>query len=404
MPLRLLLTSAFGLFLAGAATAQSVYLNDLSIKGSGNEDQLCVGDDCADDEIYAADKVKIRLKDENTALEFYDVNGTDWIVETNQGASDNLRISNETDGRTPVVIHQAAASNTLFVSSEPATPRPRIGLGTSLPEGTVHVVSQQGVGVILEDTALNQKWTTLVDLAGYTLLDDIAATSPFRIAAGAPSSALQISSDGNIGAGTSLPGVGLHVSKSNGTGAILIEETSPGTLGQMTLRNNGITFFRLEDTSIAAGDNTGRAWNFQNQAGTFRITTAPGGPGEIEMIMTPAGDMTIKGQLTTGGGTCGGGCDAVFRDDYDLPTIAEHAAEMFALGHLPNVGPTVENAPINVSDKLGRMLNALEYAHIYIAQQQEVIDAQQRAIDDMKTAHAREIAALADRLTALEMQ
>ena len=195
--------------------------------------------------------------------------------------------------------------------------------------------------------------------------------------------------------GTAIPTTGLHMRKADGTGAILVEETSAGTLGQMTLRNNGITFFTLEDTSIAAGDNTGRAWNFQNQAGTFRVTTAPGGPGEIEMILTPAGDMTIKGSLTTGGGTCGGGCDAVFSADYDLPTIAEHQAQMWAAGHLPNVGPTVENAPINVSDKLGRMLNELEHAHIYIGQLHDRLSENETEKADLRAIIADQNARLA---------
>jgi len=72
--------------------------------------------------------------------------------------------------------------------------------------------------------------------------------------------------------------------------------------------------------------------------------------------------------VTTGGPTCGGGCDAVFDADYDLPTIEEHAEAMFANKHLPEIGPTIPLAPINLSEQYGRMLNELEKAHIYIAQ------------------------------------
>jgi hypothetical protein len=32
------------------------------------------------------------------------------------------------------------------------------------------------------------------------------------------------------------------------------------------------------------------------------------------------------------------------------------------------VGPTPEGAPFDVTDKLGRMLNELEHAHLYIAE------------------------------------
>ncbi|MFC6584056.1 hypothetical protein [Sulfitobacter aestuariivivens] len=210
--------------------------------------------------------------------------------------------------------------------------------------------------------------------------DVIAGSLPLRIFPGASTGSFTLRSDGSVGLGTENPTTALHLRRSDNTAALLIEETGAGTLGQMTLRNNGITFFSLEDTSIADAPNSGRAWNFQNQAGTFRVTTAPGGPGDIEMILTPDGDMTIEGELTTAGGTCGGGCDAVFSEDYDLPSIAEHAEAMFTLGHLPNVGPTIENTPINVSDKLGRMLNELEHAHIYIAEQENRIAAQEDRI------------------------
>ncbi|MDQ2090268.1 hypothetical protein, partial [Marimonas arenosa] len=83
----------------------------------------------------------------------------------------------------------------------------------------------------------------------------------------------------------------------------------------------------------------------------------------------------------------------VFSDDYDLPSIAEHTERMFAMGHLPNVGPTIENQPINLTDKVGRMLNELEHAHIFIAQQ-----------DDKLTVQGQEIARQNDRIARQEAQ
>ena len=106
--------------------------------------------------------------------------------------------------------------------------------------------------------------------------------------------------------------------------------------------------------------------------------------------------MILLGSLTTGGTTCGGGCDRVFADDYDLPSIEDHAEAMFALGHLPNVGPTLEGAPINVSDKVGRMLNELEHAHIYIAD----LSAENRALRAELAQVRRETRARLDRLEA----
>jgi uncharacterized coiled-coil protein SlyX len=79
----------------------------------------------------------------------------------------------------------------------------------------------------------------------------------------------------------------------------------------------------------------------------------------------------------------------VFSQDYDLPSIAEHAEAMWSLGHLPNVGPTPENTPINVSDKLGRMLNELEHAHIYIAEQNKTIARHEDMIAKQNARFAR---------------
>ena len=94
--------------------------------------------------------------------------------------------------------------------------------------------------------------------------------------------------------------------------------------------------------------------------------------GSNVFIMSNNGDLAITGELTTAG-SCAAGCDRVFDADYDLPSIAEHQSAMWKNGYLPNVGPTAENAPFNVSDKMGRMLNELEHAHIFIGQQEKRI-------------------------------
>jgi hypothetical protein len=91
---------------------------------------------------------------------------------------------------------------------------------------------------------------------------------------------------------------------------------------------------------------------------------------EVRGELMVEGNVDVTGTLTTGGPTCGGGCDAVFGADYDLPSIEEHAAAMFANSYLPEIGPTVPHAPVNLSEQYGRVINELEKAHIYIAQQE----------------------------------
>lgn len=78
------------------------------------------------------------------------------------------------------------------------------------------------------------------------------------------------------------------------------------------------------------------------------------------------GDVEIAGSLTTGGAVCGDGCDLVFDPSYQLESIEEHAAQMWEDRYLGAVGPTRENAPFNLTEKTGGILNELEKAHIYI--------------------------------------
>ena len=47
------------------------------------------------------------------------------------------------------------------------------------------------------------------------------------------------------------------------------------------------------------------------------------------------------------------GCDAVFDAGFERLSVTDHAALMWENGHLPSVGPTLPNAPMNVSEKMG---------------------------------------------------
>ena len=112
------------------------------------------------------------------------------------------------------------------------------------------------------------------------------------------------------------------------------------------------------------------------------------------------GDAIVFGTLTTGGTTCGGGCDRVFTDHSIIPA-AEYAAQMWQQGHLPHVGPTVEGAPLNVSEKLGGLLNAVEHAHVFIDTQRgqiETLTAEKSALETRLARLEGEMAALAARL------
>lgn len=121
-------------------------------------------------------------------------------------------------------------------------------------------------------------------------------------------------------------------------------------------------------------------------------------PGVTEMLMTSAGNLTITGQLVTGGPSCSSGCDRVFDPDYELLSISDHADKMWTNKHLPAIGPTEPSKPVNISDQFGNMLNELETAHIYIAQQHESIEQ----LSDEKETLRLKVNDLESRLTDLE--
>ncbi|WP_157705865.1 tail fiber domain-containing protein [Roseovarius faecimaris] len=288
-----------GFTLSSSARADQVIADDLIVSDS-SIGRICVGGDCANGESFptSIDGV-IKMSANRNIIDFIDTSGStfpdrDWRIQANENeGAEAFFIQDLTRNSTPFYIIGGAPTNAVFIAQNG-----NIGMGTTLPEGDLHVLGALP-RFYLEATS-GQKWNMNIGSFGFVLNDSASApqNDVLLIENGTPRYALTMRSSGNVGLGTFSPSSGLHLLRDNGKGAILIEETSAGTLGQMTLRNNGITFFTLEDTSIADVDNSGRKWNFQNQNGTFRVTTAPGGPGEIEMILTPAGDMTIEGALT----------------------------------------------------------------------------------------------------------
>jgi hypothetical protein len=111
-----------------------------------------------------------------------------------------------------------------------------------------------------------------------------------------------------------------------------------------------------------------------NNGNTWRISAGnrfvlKNNAGTTVSQLDASGNLLINGQITTVGGSCGGGCDMTFVEpEKRVKSIEEHAKLMWENSHLPAVGPTVENQPINLSEKTGGMLHELEVAHIYIEQ------------------------------------
>jgi uncharacterized coiled-coil protein SlyX len=318
-----------------------------------------------------------------------------------------------------------------------------IGLGTTIPQARLHVQTTLSEGIRIN--RLNaaggpQAWESLVNGPGeYGIIDVNTGRAPFLMAPGALSSALflgqnsavingflqdynfEVSSQTasaplifadagtkHVGIGTATPTAPLHILRNDGTAGLLIEDTgnANGNLSMMQLTNRSGRA-RMQFTSVGNASQTGD-WSISSGL-TFVLQERL--EGKNVFVMDNAGNLAITGELTTAG-SCAAGCDRVFDADYALPSIADHQAAMWKNGYLPNVGPTAEDAPFNVSDKMGRMLNELEHAHIFIGQQEKRIAVQEseiEALDEQVASLAaknalrdRQIDDLLARLVALE--
>ncbi len=361
------------------AMADVVHLDDVIIDGS-----LCVGFDCVNGESFGFDT--IRLKENNLRIKFDDTSAAagfpnrDWQITVNDSASggaNKFSIEDITGGRTPFTIEGNAPSHSLFVDDAG-----RVGLGTSTPVVELQIVDGDTPTLRLQQDGSSgfapQTWDVAGNETNFFVRDVTnGSTLPLRIRPGAPSSSIFIDTDGDVGIATSTPSNTLHVRRSNGTAKLRVEEAT-GTNGArdlLLLENTGNPAMVLKNNNnnnewtVAAGNN-------------FLVTHRTS--GVTAMTVGPTGDVTIPGSITTGGGTCGGGCDLVFADEGAVPNIEEHARQMWEKKHLPNVGPTIENQPFNLTDKTGRILNELEIAHIYIAQLHERIVSLESKIETQR--------------------
>ena len=390
--------AATGLCLAATlpATGEQVISDTLIVSGP-----LCAGAGCAAGEIFTGGTVKI--KQNAVRLHFDDASAiaqTDWQIEINDGSQTGpsyFAINDLDAGTTPFAIDAGAPSSAFRIDNQGW-----IGIGTAFPEEEVHILGDRYPGILFEATNLEgvpfHRWLLDGGFGSFSVIDttETAWTYPFYIYTGTESHALGtrddavfvgtpypkaklhvdldpddatypyafVVGDGDIGA--DIPSAMAQIMSGLGNAQLRIEEnvsvTNPRTL--LNLTNNG------RPEIIMANTATNGEWSFG--AGTdffLKVGTVGSVSGEKAKVFTVKnnGDAIVFGTLTTGGTTCGTGCDRVFDTDYELPTIADHAARMKTLGHLPNVGPTVEGQPFNLTRKVGGILNELEHAHLYIA-------------------------------------
>lgn len=335
-------------------------LDDLIVQGSA-----CVGLDCNNGESFGFDTIKV--KENNVRIKFEDTSTTasfpsnDWQLTANDssnGGQNKFSIDDVSGGRTPFTVEAGSPSHALYVDSGG-----RIGLGTSNPVVGIHHVDGNTPTLRLEQDGSSgftpQIWDVAGNEAGFFVRDATNGSNlSFRIRPGAPTSAIDVAADGDIGLSTASPASALHISR-------------PDSNFGIRLTNQG----------------SGESWVLQhNQTGD---ATAPNGlsltragTGSREMSLDQDGNVTFRGNVTACSDTtlCSPTDtfpDYVFKPGYDLMPLSELATYIADNGHLPNV-PNVEEVAangLNMTELQMKILEKVEELTLYTLEQEQTIKA-----------------------------
>jgi len=183
--------------------ADLVVADDLIVDGSE-----CVGTDCVVNESFGFDT--LRLKQNNTRITFDDTSDPNggfpwhsWTLLANdsfQYAQNKFSIQDITAGTTPFTILGGAPNDSIFVDSSG-----HVGLHTSTPALDIHIVNGDTPAIRLQQSGgyyVPQTW----DIAGNEtnfFIRDVTNGShlPFVIRPGAPTSSIDIGSNGHVAFG-----------------------------------------------------------------------------------------------------------------------------------------------------------------------------------------------------------
>jgi hypothetical protein len=275
--------------------ADQVIPDDLIVQGSE-----CVGFDCVNNESFGFDT--IRLKENSTRIKFEDTSvgsfpSNDWQLTANDsasGGSNKFSIEDITGSRVPFTITAGASTNSIFVDSTG-----RVGLRTSTPVLDLHINTSNTPALRLEQNNSGgftaQTWDIGANEANFFVRDVTGGSKlSFRIRPGAPTSSVDISSDGDVGVGTGSPDSKLHVLSSAGGDAHLhVEETNGTTLlrTMVEIENNGASRLNFVDNAVAA------TWGINNNGGTLNMIKS--GAGLTASTLTGAGTLTVVDVIET---------------------------------------------------------------------------------------------------------
>jgi hypothetical protein len=412
--------------------------DDLIVQGSA-----CVGLDCVNNENFGFDT--IRLKENNLRIHFDDTStsagfpANDWRLIANDSASggaSKFSIEDSTGAKTPFTITAGAATNSIFVDSTG-----RVGLRTSTPVLDLHVNTSNTPALRLEQNNSGgftaQTWDIGANEANFFVRDVTGGSKlSFRIRPGAPTSSIDIASDGKVGIGTASPDVRLHVVNSDSTNSVttdlLIRHTGAAAIGDGTglafaVQSGNVQIGKIDSVNDASGQASLRFSTLNTTVGErVRIT----GTGSVGIGTTaPSVQLHTTSNVRFQGIPCGGGglvtdasgnvgCAASTREvknvDGDLapqvalanvmalrpqvgsykatPDIPEHwlIAEEAAVVDPAFVG-LVGGKPFTVKpmNVVTDLIAVVQQQQRRIEDQQRFIEEQQRRLDALERASAR---------------
>ena len=230
----------------GITVNDQVIPDDLIVQGSG-----CFGFDCVNNESFGFDTIRLkennlRIKAEDTSVGTFPTN--DWELTFNDSASggaSKFSVTDVTGSKTPMTIEAGATTNSVFVDSTG-----RVGFRSSTPVLDLHVNTSNTPAIRLEQNNTGgftaQTWDIGANEANFFVRDVTGGSLlSFRIRPGAPTSSIDISSDGDVGIGTGSPAEDLHIFTSDdANNGVEMENTN-------AVGTSANAFFRAQADSAA---------------------------------------------------------------------------------------------------------------------------------------------------------
>jgi hypothetical protein len=164
-----------------------------------------------------------------------------------------------------------------------------LGAGTDTPTSELDLESASPSVEMTDTDDGTDGWYMHGWDTSFSLQDKSTANKVVEVTDDAPAGSLFVASTGRVGLGTAVPDAPLHVVSTSPLARVIVAQHQGAETARnmMDLRNNGISQFRLIDTS-ANGD----AWQFSNTESGLNISLQ--GSGSQELLIQDDGDVYIN--------------------------------------------------------------------------------------------------------------